>query len=100
MLVTDANFDETIKSNNLILMDFWAEWCGPCKKLGPILEEISQETTLLIGKINVDNNPVKSREYEVKSIPTMILFENGVSVHTIVGAMPKHKLLKELSEWI
>ena len=82
------------------MVDFWADWCGPCKKMNPILEELSSETGLLIGKLNVDENPGKSQEYSVQSIPTMVLFKDGNPVHTLVGAMPKHRLLKELAEWI
>ena len=100
MLVTDANFDEVISSNKVVLIDFWAEWCGPCRILGPILDEISNETGLLVGKLNVDENLEKTKEYSVQSIPSMVLFEDGKAVHTMVGAMPKHRLLKELSKWI
>ena len=99
MIVTDDNFDEAIKSNGLILMDFWAEWCGPCKKVSPILDEISKEHGILVGKLNIDENPVKPVEYSVSSIPTMVLFEDGVVIKTIIGAKPKHKMLEELSEW-
>jgi thioredoxin 1 len=99
MIVTDENFDEAIKSNGLILIDFWAEWCGPCKKVSPILDEISEEHGILVGKLNIDENPVKTVEYSVSSIPTMVLFEDGVVVKTIIGAKPKHKMLEELSEW-
>jgi thioredoxin 1 len=100
MIVTDSSFDDVVSSNGLVLMDFWAEWCGPCKKLGPILEEISNETGLLVGKLNIDENQEKTRQYSVQSIPTMVLFKDGNPVHTLVGAMPKHRLLKELAEWI
>ena len=100
MIVTDSSFDEVVSSNGLVLMDFWAEWCGPCKKLGPILEEISNETGLLVGKLNIDENQEKTRQYSVQSIPTMVLLKDGNPVHTLVGAMPKHRLLKELAEWI
>jgi thioredoxin 1 len=100
MIINDANFDEAVKSNDLVLIDFWAEWCGPCKKLSPILDEISNDTGLLVGKLNVDENPAKMQEYSVHSIPTMVLFKSGQPVKTIVGAKPKHLLLKELSEWI
>ena len=100
MIVTDKDFDEVLSNNSLVLMDFWAEWCGPCRTLSPILEELSNETGLLVGKLNVDENPVKTLEYGIKSIPSMVLFKDGRAVHTIVGAMPKHRLLKELSEWI
>ena len=100
MIVTDLNFQETLDQNNLVLIDFWAEWCGPCKKLSPILEEISNDTGLLVGKLNIDENPAKMEEYSVHSIPTMVLFKSGQPVKTIVGAKPKHLLLKELEEWI
>ena len=100
MILTDKDFEEVIKFNELILVDFWAEWCGPCKKLSPILDEISNDTNLLIGKLNVDENPAKMQEYSVHSIPTMVLFKSGQPVKTIIGAKPKHLLLKELSEWI
>jgi len=99
MILTDENFEEVIKSNGLVLVDFWAEWCGPCKKVSPILDEISAEHGILVGKLNIDENPVKPVEYSVSSIPTMVLFEDGVVIKTIIGAKPKHKMLEELSEW-
>ncbi len=100
MILDQSNFDDSIKNNDLILVDFWAEWCGPCKKLSPILDEISNETNLLVGKLNVDENPKKSMEFSISSIPTMVLFKGGQPVKTIVGAKPKHLLLKELAEWV
>ena len=99
MILTDENFEEVIKSNGLVLVDFWAEWCGPCKKVSPILDEISKEHGILVGKLNIDENPVKPVEYSVSSIPTMVLFEDGVVIKTIIGAKPKHKMLEELSPW-
>ncbi len=100
MILTDQNFNQEVETNETILVDFWAEWCGPCHMISPILEEISKEFGLPIGKLNVDENPGKSQEYSVQSIPTMVLFRNGKPVHTVLGAMPKHKLLKELAEWL
>ena len=100
MLITDNNFNQSVSENNLILVDFWAEWCGPCKMLSPILDEISNETGLLVGKLNVDENQEKTLQYGVSSIPTMVLFKDGIPVHTIIGAKPKHKILKELAEWL
>lgn len=100
MIVTDESFDEVINSNGLILMDFWAEWCGPCKRVSPILHEISQEHGILVGKLNIDENPLKTLEFSVSSIPTMVLFEDGIVVKTIIGAKPKHKMLEELSQWL
>ena len=100
MLIDDKSFDQAIKDNQIILVDFWAEWCGPCKRISPILEEISSEHNLPVGKLNIDENPKKTQEYSVHSIPTMVLFVDGKPVHTVLGAKPKHALLKELAEWI
>jgi thioredoxin 1 len=100
MIITDDTFDQVVSENRIVLIDFWAPWCGPCKKMNPILEEVSSETGLLIGKLNVDENSVKSAEFSVQTIPTMVLFVDGVVVKTLIGAMPKHKILKEISEWI
>ena len=100
MKLTDSTFDQVIKDNNLVIVDFWADWCGPCLKMSPILDEVSTETGLLVGKLHVDENPVKTQEYDVSTIPTMVLFNGGNPVNRITGAIPKHKLLKELSEWI
>ena len=100
MILTDSTFDEAVSANPLLLVDFWAEWCGPCRMLSPILEEISNEYNLPVGKLNVDENSEKTKEFSVSSIPTMVLFKDGKPIHTMIGAMPKHMLLKELSEWI
>jgi thioredoxin 1 len=100
MIVTDQSFENEINSHNLIMIDFWAPWCGPCKKVSPILDEISDEHGLWVGKVNVDENPVKSTEYSITSIPTIILFKQGKPVHSIIGAKPKHVILKEISEWL
>jgi thioredoxin 1 len=99
MIVTDESFDEIIKSNGLVLIDFWAKWCKPCKMVSPILDEISKEHGILVGKLNIDDNPLKPVEFSVSSIPTMLLFEDGVVIKTIIGAKPKHKMLEELSPW-
>ena len=95
--LTDDTFNEVVSSNSLVLVDFWAEWCGPCKKMLPILEEIDSDT-ITVAKINVDDHPKKAQEFSVSSIPTMVLFKDGVPVKTIIGAKPKHLLLKELEE--
>jgi thioredoxin 1 len=100
MIVTDESFDSVLQNHNLVLIDFWAPWCGPCRKVSPILDEISDEVGLWVGKLNVDENPVKTAEYSVKTIPYMVLFKSGQPVKTITGAKPKHVLLEELSEWI
>lgn len=100
MIVTDESFSRVLDSHNLVLIDFWAPWCGPCLKVSPILDEISKERGLWVGKLNVDENPIKSAEYSVTSIPYMVLFKSGKPVKTITGAKPKHIMLEELSEWI
>lgn len=100
MIVTDENFNEVINSHEVVLVDFWAEWCGPCKKFSPILDEISSENNVWIGKINADENPINSDKYGITSIPTVIVFKNGVEVKRTRGAMPKHVFMKEISEWI
>ena len=100
MIVTDESFDRVLDSHALVLIDFWAPWCGPCKMISPILDEISNECGLWVGKLNVDENPIKSAEYSVSSIPYMVLFKSGKPVKTITGAKPKHVMLEELSEWI
>ena len=93
--VTDAQFEqEVLKSNVPVLVDFWAEWCGPCKMIGPALEEISEELAdkVTIAKINIDENPDAPGQYGVRGIPTMILFKNGEVAATKVGAAPKSAL--------
>ena len=100
MIVTDQTFDSVVNDSNIILIDFWAEWCGPCKMVSPVLDDISESTGLLVGKLNIDENPEKTQEYSVSSIPTMVLFKDGVPVKTIIGAKPKHLMLKELGQWI
>jgi thioredoxin len=98
--LTGDNFDDTVHADEYVLVDFWAEWCGPCKRMLPILEEADSEGLVLIGKLNVDEYPEKAAEFTVTSIPTMVLFKNGQPVHRMTGAMPKHALLKELEPWI
>ena len=101
--VTTANFDEVVlKSTTPVLVDFWAEWCGPCRAVGPILEEISNEhgDKIKIVKLNTDEESAIAIKYGITSIPTMNLFHNGQIVQSIVGAKPKPALLKELEGFI
>jgi thioredoxin 1 len=96
--VTDANFQaEVVESEKPVLVDFWAPWCGPCRVVGPVLEEIASEREdLRIVKLNVDENQQTAAAFQVLSIPTMILFKGGSAVKTVVGAYPKKKIESEL----
>jgi thioredoxin 1 len=96
--VTDVNFQaEVIESGKPVLVDFWAPWCGPCRVIAPVLEEIAGERPeMRIVKLNVDENQQTAATYQVLSIPTMILFKNGSPVKTVVGAYPKKRLEAEL----
>ena len=97
--VSDDTFDsEVLKAQGAVLVDFWAEWCGPCKQIGPALEEISNEhaSTLTVAKVNIDENPMTPTKYGVRGIPTMVLFKNGEEAGRQVGAMAKARI----EEWI
>lgn len=96
--ITDNNFDEIIKSDKPILVDFWAEWCGPCKMIGPIVEEIAGEYDgkAVIGKVDVDSNPEVSARFGIRSIPTLLYFKDGEIVDKQVGAVPKAILAQKL----
>lgn len=94
------NFEsEVIKSQGLTVVDFWAEWCGPCKMLGPVLEEIASETENKICKIDVDKNSELSSQYKIRSIPTILIFKNGEKIDQLVGFKPKDELLQILSQY-
>ena len=101
--VSDSTFDEEINgATEPVLVDFWAEWCGPCKMVAPVLDEIAseQEGKLHIRKLNVDDNPDVARRFQVMSIPTMIVFKDGQEAARIVGAKGKGQLLQELDSFL
>ncbi|HEV2768393.1 MAG TPA: thioredoxin [Acidimicrobiales bacterium] len=101
--LTDASFDEEIGSaDTAIIVDFWAEWCGPCKTIAPVLDEIAEEQAgkLRVGKVNVDDSPEVARRFEVMSIPTLIVFKDGQPKKRLVGAKGKGQLMSELSEFL
>jgi len=101
--VTDATFDsDVLKSGKTVIVDFWADWCGPCKMVAPVLDEIAGENKdkITIAKLDVDSNQKTAQAYQVLSIPTMIVFQDGKPVKQIVGAKPKSAILRELAEYI
>ena len=101
--ITESTFEqEVLQSDKPVLVDFWAEWCGPCKMIAPTLAEIASEQKgkLAIGKLNVDDNPDTARRFDVMSIPTLLVFKDGQQVKRLVGAKGKGQLLQDLAEFI
>lgn len=101
VVVTDATFNqEVLKADKLTLVDFWAEWCAPCRAVSPLVEEIAKEYDgkLKVGKMNVDENPTTPQNYGVMSIPTLILFKDGKPVNTLIGVQPKETMKKVIDE--
>ena len=102
-VVTDETFEtEVLKNDKPVIVDYWAEWCGPCRMVAPVLEEIATEYAdkIDVVKLNIDENPSVSQRYGIMAIPTMNVFSNGQVVKQIVGAKPKSALLRELAEYI
>jgi thioredoxin 1 len=102
LTITDDNFDNTVKTNTLIVVDFWAPWCGPCRIVGPVIEQLAAEyiSKVTFGKVNVDENQTVARSFGVMSIPTIIVFNNGQEVERIVGAYPKTEIEATFKKYI
>ena len=101
--ITDNNFEtEVLKSDKPVIIDFWAEWCGPCKAIAPIVEQLvdEYEGKLKVGKVDVDENPQTSINYGVRSIPTLLIFKNGEVKETIIGAVPKTHIVEKVNSVI
>jgi thioredoxin 1 len=99
--ITDADFDESVKKYGTIVIDCWAPWCGPCRMVGPVIEELANEMQgeIVFGKLNVDENPNISMRHQIMSIPTLLVFKNGDLVDRIIGAYPKEELKKKLETY-
>ena len=99
--ITDADFDDFVKKYNTIVIDCWAPWCGPCRIVGPVLDELAKEMQgkIVFGKLNVDENQKTSMKYQIMSIPTMLIFKNGNLIDKLIGAIPKDQLKQKLESY-
>jgi thioredoxin 1 len=102
MILNDYNFSDSLNKYHLLIVDFWAPWCGPCKMVAPVIEQLSRELAgkITFGKLNVDENPRISNAFEIQSIPTMMVFKDGRPIDRIIGAMTKPQLLLRISRYI
>jgi thioredoxin len=97
--LTEAGFDEALVAHPRLVVDFWAPWCGPCRAVAPVLEAVAREQTgrVVVGKVNVDEQPALAARFSIRSIPTLLFFKNGVAVDTVIGAVPRPEIDKRLA---
>ncbi|NAT10165.1 thioredoxin [ANME-1 cluster archaeon AG-394-G06] len=102
LVLTDETFMDAVRKNSLIVVDCWAPWCGPCKSIAPVIEELAKQYAgkVVFGKLNVDENPKVATDFAIMAIPTMFIFKNGEPVDVIQGALPKPYLEAKLKEWL
>jgi thioredoxin 1 len=100
--LTDSNFEQALKENALLVVDFWAVWCGPCRMVAPVIEQLASELAgkVVFGKLNVDENPAISRAFGIQSIPTIAIFKNGKAIDAIVGAVSKSQMQSTISKYL
>ena len=98
--ITDGNFDTTINAGKPVLVDFWAEWCGPCRRLAPTVEELAGDYDVVVGKLNVDENPNTAAKFSIRGIPTLLLFKGGQVVDQVVGLADKDSLKKVIDKHV
>jgi len=99
LIMNESNFDETIKNNSFVVVDMWAEWCGPCRMISPVIEELAERYSdkIIVGKVNVDEEPQLAQRFGVTGIPTLLFFKNGKLIDRSVGALPKSVLENRIS---
>jgi thioredoxin 1 len=97
--LTEAGFDEALVAHPRLIVDFWATWCGPCHAIAPVLEQVAREQAghIVVGKVNVDEQPALAARFSIRSIPTLLFFKNGVPVDTVIGAVPRAEIDKRLT---
>lgn len=100
--ITDATLEEVLQTDKLVVIDFWAEWCGPCKMIGPIIEEVSEEykDKVIVGKVDVDSNDEAATKYGIRNIPTILFIKNDEIVDKVVGVTPKELLIEKINQFL
>jgi len=100
--ITDANLEEVLQTDKLVVIDFWAEWCRPCRMIGPIIDEVSKEykDKVIIGKVDVDNNDEAAAKYNIRNIPTILFIKNGEIVDKVVGVISKKLLVEKINQFL